>query len=905
MSSFQGRQQPPRYSGPGGSPASSPPNTVRHDGARRNHPSPRARWTPGLASSPPNQNFLLHETLSGDGSGLARRGTPAGSFPYFCGWDSLTVGAHSLSTHTQNVLLVGSEGCLDVYIATEAKLKHYCRLEDLPGAVIDAKIVPTRGEPSAAPTKDLEPVVVLTVHGPLLSSDGLNEHIGHGEIEESITCYQTSVEVYSLRTANHIGTLFRTQPVDLEEPLGSKRFVQPPAQGDLRIEVRGQFVTIASGISGEVFVFHYDYEALRRAGMSFRCLAKLWTSTETVNPSSITNELNSPTNYSSKSIFSLSFRWLALVPPISASSINGEVPLVSEQQVKPPSFKTFLAPERPVEDCIIDAPDADTLLDRASKYVVKNSKALGEKGKEAWNNYWSPPQQSPGFSSPVYPLDMGFPLTEPFPPTHGIDSTRSSLNTEPALVAIYDLDRLIENPGVEPRQHPTKPLATFPAPLGCSFLSFSPDGRYLMTISDKGEYQFVWHCFAVVNTEASWSSHPNHERVLTEVARFSRNTEASIIDVSWQNPYGEVVAMLTAKGTVHLHPLPPEATTWPLKPRAYSSKMISEDDGGSDRPHSNDWASTAMSSAKMAFGSLSSVARRRSGSGSPKAQPTSLYSSIGSTIGSVANSSSRYVAKGVTSGYGFASDKLAYIRHAGDNKIHLPPSHLVRFAPRRIQFFGSAHSGSISVIEEGRFSVYPYKIQQLPSSRKGVPPQHFAAIETRSPPRCNIPPLPDVLFPPVFAAVLKDPATRTDYGGLESDEGGNEEFGERRPSIAKPRARLDQTAIVSGFHPHYREDEWRAAAEMTSIAKKIPIYRQPQVRFFVFEEGSRADGGVSDLHKDEEDFELDRMEDGGERWVFGGSLGRRRRVRAGRNASAVNVGERADKHEEDEWEEIR
>ncbi|KAF2230679.1 hypothetical protein EV356DRAFT_508288 [Viridothelium virens] len=924
MSPLRGQRQHSRYFAPAGSLASSPPNATYQEGARHNYSSPRGRRASGFGSASPNHGPFPYESEPRSYGvpnievlGFPHHGNPAGSSFYYCGWDSLATGAFYSSTHTENVLLVGSEGTLDTYLTTENKLTHYGRLENLPGAVLDARTLPDLDEKSAVSMHEDLPLVILTLHGPIIRWNEPYDRTRLIEAEERVMTYQTSVEIYSLRTAKHICTLFRTKPVDLDEPFGSKRFVPPPPQGDLRIEVRSRFLVVTSGISGEVFIFKHGKEP------RFQCLAKLWTSIQIPRSYSVSSEPDFPIRCSPKPILSLSLRWLALVPPTSASSINGEIPLVSEDLPRPPGFNSFACPERPVEDCVIDAPDVETLLNRASKYVIKNSRVLGEKSREAWNNYWGPSQQ---FSSPATQMDIGLPPTDYFPPTHGIGNTHSAPNRDPTLVGVYDLERLAEHAEGVPHQQTLKPLATFPAPLGCSFLSFSPDGRYLMTVSDKGEYQFIWHCFDIANTEASLATRHNHEGVLREVTRFSRNSEANIVDVSWKYPYGEVVAILTAKGTIHVHALPPEATAWPLKSRAHGTRGVAEDDADLDRPLSSDWASSAVSGAKMALGSLSSAARRTRSSSSPGRQPTSLYSSIGSTLGSVASSGSRFVTKGVTSGYGFASDQLAYLRHASDNKIHLPPSHLVSPSPQRIRYPNGAHSGSlIAVIEDGHFTLYTYHIATIASSRKGIPRHRLPIIDTtRAPLRTPLPTIPDALYPPVFATLLDtDPAgapfPAPEFDDLQLD-GANESSPDRRGSahpiaLAKPKARLDQLAAVTkgalissprGRRDRDRGQEWRAAAEMSSAAKTRPLYRQPGVRFFVFEEGWEGGGNDRAVREGEDDdFGLEGMDGGGERWVFGGALGRKRRVKV-EKVTEVGSGREDREEEGDEgWEEVK
>ena len=911
MSSFRGQQHHYRHFDPGGSPTSSPPSTTSRDRAWRNRSSPRSRRLSGLASSPSNQPVLYEPDAwpviaSNLDTASFLHGNPAGSFSYFCGWDSISRRDQFHNVHTDNVLLIGSEGCLDTYIITDTKLTDYGRLENLPGAVIDARILPQLDGRSSSKTQNVDPYVVLVIHGPKFAPNATNDPARY-TVEDRITNYQTSVELYALQNGEHISTLFRTKPVDLDEPFGAKRFMPPPPQGDLRIEVQGQFVLVASGMSGEIWLFGHERDCYDQSDMPYRCLVKLWTSIQAACPST-SSESISPTKQSGRPILSLSHRWLALVPPSSASTIDGEIPSALEEHMKPPGFNSYVPPEKPVENCVIDAPDVDTLLDRASKYIVQNSKALGEKSREAWNNYWSSPQQRPTFSNPMHHLDTTIPETDKFPPTHGFGNAHTVSNREPTLVAIYDMEKLIEHVSAEACRHTMKPLATFAAPLGCSFLSFSPDGRYLMTVSDKGEYQFVWHCFALANTQASWALRPDYDGVLKEVARFSRNTEANIVDVVWKSPLGEVVAILTGKGTIHVHVLPAHATDWPFGARTYALRKGSDSDSNSHRPGSSDWASTALTNAKFAFGSLSSAARRSSSSeGSPVNRPSNFYTSIGSTIGSVASSGGRFVAKGVSSGYGLASDTLTHVRHMGENKIYLATSSLVHPSPRRIRFVDGVHgSNLINVIEEGRSVAYPYRIEDMLSSRKTASSPRIVAIDTDSPLRISIASIPELPYPPVFSALLDNLfAVEANVADFKLDGPLDEPLAEP-PHLSLPisKATLGTTTKPGTVRRASSVEEWRAAAEISSIARKTPFHRQPGVRFFVFEEG-RSAGSDYEALPEEEDYGLEATDDGGERWVFGGELGGQRRVKVGRMAAAA-VGGREEKRDEEEgWEQVK
>ncbi|KAI9706150.1 MAG: hypothetical protein M1820_004911 [Bogoriella megaspora] len=902
------------FSQPAGSSLPSSRSAGYPQGPWTNRYSRDGRVLTGLGLSPPERPPLPHEPQAHftnipdiNFAGIPHRSIPAGSHQYFCGWDSLVIGTWEPNTHPENVLLVGSEGCLDTYQAREGDLRHIGRLQNLPGAVIGAQILPKLGfQGSESLSVPFWPLVAIIIHGPVIdpeqpasqptsspqpaSSPKPAEPSKPTKARDRISSFQTSVELYSLRTGQPLGTLFRTKPVKLNTTIDNINFVTPPPQGDLRVDVREQLITVASGISGEVYVFDMQFDATQEAQAGdcprFRCLAKLWTSPQNRKASSTPGEMGAPLPTTSKALLSLTLRWLALVPPTSASTIDGEVPCLEHQKYKPPGVKNYNAPAPPDWNSTAEGPEVDTALDKLSKSVAKtaisNAKWVGEKGTETFNSWIgkSPPHSS--LTSPESAGETGHAPTGYFPPTHGLTGDETAPNREPKVVSIYDLRQLQQDADeMTPRNF--KPLTTFIPPLGCNFVSLSPDGKRLMTVSEKGDYQFIWSC---LNMDHLWSPRADQDGRVREITRFVRTTEACIIDVRWKAPQGDIVAILTANGTIHVHRLPSDALRGIFPSRPWSPADAPEE----DRPKSGGWAISAASGARNAFNTISSAAsaaRRRSSSAHSGEQNSSkpIYSTIGSAFSSAASSGGRAVSRGFSNGYGYASDGLATLRHAHTNKIKVPVGLATPLAPRRIRFLDGASASSISVIADGRVFICPYKLVTL-SHKMQAPMVHVKILGAEAY-EVAIARIADIRVAPVVQAWLDE-----------------DMLIDKELTLAEPTARFDipLPKFKDGSREAFRND-WRAEVEMGNAPRKTPVWRQPGVKMFVYEETGSNEGDVVD----DGDFGLEDEDAGTERWAFGGSLGERRRVRvkrlAGEDDEAVQPREVKGGVDAD-WEEV-
>lgn len=687
----------------------------------------------------------------------------------------------------ENVLLVGSEGALDVYRVGSDGSAKIGTLQGLRGAVIDARILPWTFREDMYSRE--RPLVGLVVHGPMLSEakykdtdamDALSSAVYTDDGRSpspapqatapsntnEITHYQTTVEIYSLRSGRHVASLLQCPPVPLVVPVTNPVFEPPSPVGELSLDAKGKFITVASGSTGEIFVFscYHNVSQDERSGDGFRLVGKFWTVLQYRD-----NQINSPltnngerrsTGGSQESqgipIASLSHRWLAVVPPGTSSiySLNATV-LLMDPDRSPPGFNTHAAPPQPSITCAVDAPDGNGFLNwvarEVTQEVIKGAKWVGEQGVQAWKTYWNKGSQQSGSN-----VTGDGTLVEQqqqqqqqkqynFPPTHGNFTGQTALSAgQPTLIAIYDLQRLLDAEESRSKNANT-PIATFPVPLGCSFLSFSPHGLWLMTVSKKGDCQFVWDLMRMRHgrsrtmpstapvspggkanslgsvspkSQLSVQSGPH----VRQVALFTRMTVARVVDISWSAPKGNLFSILTEKGTIHIFEIPQSAFQWP-PPRpsrkvATSSATSSEAAGTEKRTGINPAATFgAVTSAVQAINGstrplINKAMRLRSSSGGSSGSGGSGGSGSGSGLpglssltsivpaAGAARNSKAVVTAGLSKSFGVASDSVNSIRHAGDNKLHLSVG-TGGARPGRVRWQNGRGHNSIAVVMVG------------------------------------------------------------------------------------------------------------------------------------------------------------------------------------------------------------
>ena len=630
---------------------------------------------------------------------------------FCCVFDSLSPSGHEASGNTEDVLLVGFNHGLNIYHVDKKRFDPIGRLEGLRGSVVGAKILHSQ----CVSDRPLEPLVAVIVHGPHTlsgtpSRPGNNEAVEEFEPSVSemqalqaaaIIHYQTTVEIYSLRKAQHIRTLFRSPTVEVKG--GPSPTTVPPPVGDLSIQAKGKFLIVSSGISGEVFIFERTLHGSAETAPGFRCLGKVWTrtgsrktrsvstsSTES-GPAQLHDALAAGTRRSNAPIIALSNRWLAVAPPSSSAhtTLHGEIePDISGH--KAPGVSSHAPAAEPQITCDLDTPEGEGLLNKAARDIaqgfLKTAQWVGLEGKQAWSNYWSKPseqrQQGPA-APPSNPALSALPNQQNFPPTHAQETPVNRVRNQPALVSMLDLEKVSKSQQSKAASL-MQPLATFSLPTGCSLLSFSPNGLRLLTASAKGDVEHVWDLMRMLHGEPGRAGDPDASPKgpsVRQIAKITRMTEARIVDVVWTEPKGDRLAIITDRGTVHINDLPSSAVLWPPSRRILrsttavsKSNATSAKNDDNPRPVSAGAGSTISSAFGMFTGKTQPLfdavrGRRPSiGTGFSGLGGMALTAGIGAKSG-------RAVAAGFNRSVGAAAaGTVNTIRHLGENRLALPSS---------------------------------------------------------------------------------------------------------------------------------------------------------------------------------------------------------------------------------------
>lgn len=679
-------------------------------------------------------------------------GIQPGEGGYFCGFDTLSMAGDEAARSSENVLLVGSQGGLDVFRVEKSKMDIVGRLEGLRGGVIGAKILPwtSRRDPLAAS----RPLVALILHGPVVKDSRSSSGSGassvvddsasespsrpssrHGNRDGQISGYQTTVEIYSLKEKRRLAVLYRTPLIPLTSPIDSPLFQPPPPIGDFVIEAKGKFVVVASGASGEVFVFapylgnHPEY------GEQFRCIGKLWTSVQNreravhSNGSSAVDGSHDeiPPEKYGLPVFSLSDRWLAVTPPASSAlyPVNG-VALTSPYYERAPGLAHHSVPPQPSPNCAVDMPNEAGLLDRITRegtqVAIKGARWATEKGVQAFKSYMNRGQQG---NNVPYGQD---PMQHYFPPTHGHSQTQP--RQEATVISVYDLQRLVDAEETR-NKNALHPVATIPAALGCSFMSFAPSGLMLMTVSKKGDYQDVWdlkrmNFRRVRKTLREQPSGP----YVRQVARFTRMTVANVIDVVWSAPRVDKLAVITDKGTVHMFPMPASAFQWPPARRIRPAAPSAPPKEATASTGSTGMVNSAMQAVNSARPWFDAVRAKNSAAGSRFS-----LSGLGVTPAAGAKSG-----KAVAAGVG---KSINNIRHAGDNKMTLPSSPS-GVKPYSVRWLSGRGRGSIALVSGGVLQIW--RVQMRAATGKGKS-SNTASITKKKTVEFGLAPISDSALP--------------------------------------------------------------------------------------------------------------------------------------------------------------
>ncbi|OQE19113.1 hypothetical protein PENSTE_c016G02993 [Penicillium steckii] len=641
----------------------------------------------------------------------------------FCGFDTLPSYSAKSPRAGIPVLVVGTDGAVEVLAVEDHRTRLVGQITGLSGRVLEAKIL--SGQTYNSELLSLsQPHVAVTIHGPLppteeeapVSSAGSDIHEAppsmvrgrSGDRRTELPLYQTKVNVYSLRSGELITTIFASKPVPTLENIPGQPSFAPPPIGSLKLLNSGNHLVVASGISGEVYVFRYISDA-------YQCLGKTWTNVQTGDDRRYSTSSSSTDHDGShndcprgaipeRPIVALQGRWLAIVPPSTShkGSIQGIVPSALIHD-KVQGLETRSAPSMPSVNCATDVGEGESFFNKVARGVtqelVKGARWMGDQGLQAWNSYWNsqnppgtPPR--PSRTSETQPQDYRV-----FPPTHAQD-TQATSSPEPDTVSIIDLKRFDD--GTDSKSASLYPVATFQVPNGCSFLSLSPNGLMLFTGSKKGDVQYVWDLMQLKNCRAMAfiaDDHTSHSPNVRQIAR--------IIDVIWTPPAGDRLAVITRKGTVHVFDLPQSAFQWPpfrrARPAVKKSTTL-EPMGDDTSTQSN--AGNPLSAAMRLVGDRTqpffSAVRGRgpsSGAAFPSMSGFALPSAASIKGGKV-------VAAGLSKSMGAAATGTVHtLRHVGENRLHLA-GFAREPAASRAMWICSKGTVFLGVVDDGNFKLH-------------------------------------------------------------------------------------------------------------------------------------------------------------------------------------------------------
>ncbi|OAX84679.1 hypothetical protein ACJ72_00945 [Emergomyces africanus] len=681
------------------------------------------------------------------------------------------------------VMLVGHDGYLDVLNLEGDKAKVVGKLDGLNGRVLDAKVLTwaSKTDPFAAN----RPLVAISIHGPAHTADdgGASSSADSDQIEivpavpntrskrEEPLQVQTRVQVYSLKTQELIATLYSTKPVACFD----HRFPGLPVStsspvGNLKIHASGNFVVIASGTSGEVFIYSIIPHSSPGA---FQCLGKTWTSMQwkdvrrysgSSNSTNDMDDLQSDSSHSSTNsetpILSLSGRWLAVVAPSASHrvSLHGTIPSHLVQR-KTYGLDSHTPPSRPSITCGVDSGEGESLLNKVARGVTqelfKGARWIGDQSVQTWNTYWNKDAQlSQTTARRSHPFEAQTGLNI-LPPTHAPDS-QSGLVDEPDLVSIVDLKKLEESHDIK-SSFPT-PIATFQPPNGCGFLSFAPNGLMLLTASKKGDVQHIWDLMQIKHcrSRAFISDDPTSSGVTSnppalhvrQVARYARLTTSSILDVIWTAPTGEHLAIITKKGTVHVYDLPRVAFQWPPLRRVVPTK-VNQRDTSAPEDHDDAVPSNPFSVAMKLVGGTTQpiLAAVRGRAPSVGAAFQGGAGGFGISAATGVRGGGKVVAAGLSKSMGAATGTVNTLRHVGENRLHL--SGFSRDVGRsRVIWLGTEDGPFLGIIDGGSFKAY--RVQR--STSVGKNKQTHSAVgsklaEIRLPTNAQFPIGPEQALP--------------------------------------------------------------------------------------------------------------------------------------------------------------
>ncbi|KXJ97602.1 hypothetical protein Micbo1qcDRAFT_130431 [Microdochium bolleyi] len=796
------------------------------------------------------------------------RGLKAGDRGYHLGFDVLPNWTSSRTASSSNVVLAGYEGGMDVYNVNKRGVDPVTGLHGLRGAVHHAKILNwTAGSNSSGAF----PLVAVVVHGPIIPAavpgstlDDQGGEVASPKLEgirtpqsdsnqkpatatkptTMIDAYQTTVEVYSLKTSKLVGVLLELPRIPIKSSLSNPVFRSPPPSGSIQIRADEGHIVVSSGESGECWVYR-QAQIEEAPGIEFRCLGKVWTSLQQgLKGDSTPDEERSRSPLPGRRlapapVLAMNGRWLAYCPPApsSQSTLNAIVPVLLEG--KAPGIATLASPVLPNESSDVDQPISDGMMNRimreTTQEFIHGARWVGKQGMQLWNNYWKPGQQPTSrpatIGSPPWGNSYGSRAdASQFPPTYGIPGQAHT--KDPGLVSVVDLRSIANSTTLH---HVT----TFKVPLGCSFVSFAPSGLLLFTASSKGDVQTVWDLMRIQHTKSSALQnsppHTGHATRVRQVAQFSRMTVARIVDVAWSRPNGDRIAMVTDKGTVHLLDMPDSAYTWP-PPRRRLTGQKPDAKPGDNASSAVSMASTALSSAYGAAKPLISGQRRSSTQGQGNA-----------TIMEHASYSGKVLAAGISHSLGNAGTAISQLRHTGENRVSLPLENMLPGLACAAWLSGRRHP-HLFVVGDGLVRTFTSRSRKT-SAAANRPQQgrRYKDFKLR-----NVP--DDVLAPSVKKTI--EPEANQEMTLVDEHDGGH--------TLVLPQ-RNTLSASILGLESSIPQ------AEIESSAPYQPFHTDKRVALFEYD-GQAARTATRQAGQDKSKKDRKALSGASSPWAFGQSI---------------------------------
>ena len=669
--------------------------------------------------SPSNFNLNQLRGISNDMPGNASRSTSRkGSRFDYTALDTLSSAGDHICSTMENALLVARQRSLYIYHLRKEEAIRVGKIEGLRGLVVSAKIIPSPNRKSSLHL--VRPLIVVIVHGPEITGEDLSRpssqqsdhsfdpsypHDARNMAE--VAKYQTSVEIYSLKDHRHITTLYATRPEEakVENVFGKQSYEPPGPIGSLSVHVTDTYIAVVSNESGEIYLFDTNNG---RSEQPFRCIGKTWTSVSAKHSRTYSNSSvpemepsreGSTTQTYDAPLLALHGRVLAYVPPMgsSRSTVFGRV-RISDTPTSTPGLRSHTASSQPQVTCQLETPLDGSKVNEIARGVtqemLKGARWVGDQGVQAWKSYWTP--KSPDLNTQTDQATHAY----QFPPTHALDDPNRQAQ-QPTIISILDLEKLGEFQAQRP-ELALSPAASFILPGGCSFLSLSSSGVALFTASERGDVQNVWDTTQIIHPRepVSWASpaKEDHPPVIRQIARFTRVTTANIVDVSWLGTRGTKLAILTDRGTVHIHDLPHSALVWPPRDVVHRPwPKVENEDPASQNSTPKGWGS-ALSAVGSSAQTISAAVRTN-----PLAQ-FSNFSFAEASAGAGAKGS-RIVAAGISRSLEAASDTVSTLMSIGETRLHVPGS-CRSVVPGSTRWWYGEEDEAIAVVGDGHVRVH-------------------------------------------------------------------------------------------------------------------------------------------------------------------------------------------------------